>query len=173
MTTLSTEFESLRTSTHDNLVTLSCANITNIQYIPDSFDITSGQPHQNSPIITRSGNTWSIHWNCGRKGSGEVASRYATASSSLPHMYGLGASDNAPEQLNFYFGLAVSFTIYGKVFLANLYLGQGHTGSSNNWWIGGLPVNGNTDTVTISDGAGMGKGYQISSDSLVNDFTLS
>ncbi|ALR76627.1 hypothetical protein AO703_10040 [[Enterobacter] lignolyticus] len=88
-------------------------------------------------------------------------------------MYGLGASDNAPEQLNFYFGLAVNFTIYGKVFLANLYLGQGHTGSSNNWWIGGLPVNGNTDTVTISDGAGMGKGYQISSDSWVNDFTLS
>jgi len=173
MTTLSTEFESLNTSTQDNLVMLTCADITNVQYIPGSFDITSGQPHQNSPTITRSGTTWSIHWNCGRKGSGDVAASYAAACGSLPHMYGLGASDHSPEKLNFYFGLLVSFTIYGKAFTVNLYLGQGHTGTRNNWWIGGLPVNGNKGTVTISDGAGMGKDYQISSSSGVNDFTLS
>jgi hypothetical protein len=44
--------------------------------------------------------------------------------------------------LNFYFGVNVSLVVDGTVYTVPVYLGQGHTGLDNNWWIGGNAING-------------------------------
>jgi hypothetical protein len=128
-------------SSHDNKVTIKCASIISITYIDNSLVITGGQPSSPPPTISQSGDTWSITMKCGRKGSGTVGSQFTSKSGGVGHVISpYSWSDKSPSKLNFYFGVMVCFNIQNETFYTNLYLGQGHVSSRNNWWIGGKNI---------------------------------
>jgi hypothetical protein len=117
-----------------NNVTLTGSDITEIDYIDGSFCITDGQAGSPPPQIVQSGSEWTITIQANRESSSAVASNFNGLTGGAGHVYPTWAiTDRSPAQLNFCFGINVSAGS-GTV---SLYLGQGHTGLDNNWWIGG------------------------------------
>jgi hypothetical protein len=117
-----------------NNVTLTGSDITEIDYIDGSFDITAGQASSPPPQITQSGSEWTIGIQANRENSSLVAKKFNSVTGGAGHVYPTWAmTDRAPAELNFYFGINVSV----GADTVSLYLGQGHTGLDNNWWIGG------------------------------------
>lgn len=128
----------LGTSSHHNEVTLNSSAITDVRYIDGSFAISSGQPSQVPPTITRNGSTWTVDAYCGRHKTESVAAGFNGLTGGSAHLLGLLAiSDTQPAELNFYFGLVVDVRVGNDTFSLTLYTGQGSTGARNNWWLGG------------------------------------
>ena len=136
------------TKSHDNAVVLISADISRIEYVENSFHITSGQPSMLPPTIEKGedGKTWVITIDCGRSASSGVASSFNSAVGSTNHSwcgpynatFGVASTDK-PGDLNFYFAVNVSFT-YGTE-PVTVYLGQGNqVHLFNNWWIGGPAI---------------------------------
>jgi hypothetical protein len=117
-----------------NNVTLTGSSITEINYIDGSFDITEGEASSPPPQITQSGSEWTIGIQANRQNSSLVATKFNSVTGGAGHVYPTWAmTDRSPDQLNFYFGINVT----AGADTVSLYLGQGHTGLDNNWWIGG------------------------------------
>jgi hypothetical protein len=117
-----------------NNVTLTGSGITEIDYIEGSFRITAGQASSPPPQITQSGSEWTMTIEANRENSSGVAGQFNSVTGGAGHVYPSWAmTDRAPAQLNFYFGVNVSV----GADTVSLYLGQGHAGLDNNWWIGG------------------------------------
>jgi hypothetical protein len=117
-----------------NNITLTGSDITEIDYIESSFDITEGEASSPPPQIVQSGSEWTITIQANRETSSQVANEFNTLTGGAGHVYPTWAlTDRSPAQLNFYFGINVST----EADTVSLYLGQGHTGLDNNWWIGG------------------------------------
>ena len=128
-------------TSRSNKVKLKNETIDSINYIDKSLVITSGQPSTTPPKISNSGDTWTIEINCGRKGDSSVAKKFVSACGGSGHAYCPSSfMDNEPGKLNFYFGVRIGFKLGGTVYYEDIYLGQGHTGARNNWWIGGNNV---------------------------------
>lgn len=128
----------LGTSSHHNEVTLKADAITGVRYIDGSFAISSGQPSQVPPSITRDGPTWTIDAYCGRHKTEAVATGFNGLTGGASHLLGLlSTSDRQPAELNFYFGLIVDVKVGDDTFSLTLYTGQGSSGTRNNWWLGG------------------------------------
>ncbi len=123
---------------HNNKVTISCASIASIEYIDNSLIITEGQPSSLPLYIHQKGNDWIIEIKCGRKGSTGVSSAFTNQSGGQGHIFSPSCYlDEKPSKLNFSFSVQINFQIGGAFYHAKLNLAQGHTGASNNWWIGG------------------------------------
>jgi hypothetical protein len=129
------------TKSHSNEVKVKCSTITSVVYIDKSLVITSGQPSAPPPSISHSGDTWTITMECGRKGSGKVASQFTSTSGGVGKVISpTSMSDKSPDDLNFFFGVTVCFNVNNENFYTDIYLGQGHRSLRNNWWIGGENV---------------------------------
>lgn len=120
------------TSSHSNKVEIKNSEIESIQYLDDSLVIISGQPSSPPPIISKSGDTWTIDLQCGRKGSSSVASQFTQTCGGVGHVFSPTASDSSPGDLNFYFGIRVGFQLSGETYYVQFYLGQGHRALRNN-----------------------------------------
>jgi hypothetical protein len=73
----------------------------------------------------------------GRKGSSDVADWWSARVPEKKNSFG-----HYPDGLNFAFGGKLSFNIVvdgvpDTLVINNFFMGQGHAGFSNNWWIGG------------------------------------
>jgi hypothetical protein len=119
--------------------------------------VTSGQPVDGVPTPSQTSGGWQINFTCGRQSNAGVAQDFVnTCGGSSSNLYGLGADfDSTPGNLNFFFGVDVTFA--GQSSPVTLYLGQGHifVTFQNNWWIGGASVN-NTNgfvSLTLPDGS--------------------
>lgn len=111
--------------------------LNTIQY-DGTIKFTTGQPCNPPPTVSQAGNIWTITLLCDRKGSSEVADSYVKVVGGGVHMFAAGQdSGDTPNELNFYFGLDLILKQSGSV---TVYLGQGHKGTSNNWWFGGSAV---------------------------------
>lgn len=135
-----------------NNVTLTGSDITYIEYIEGSFCITEGQTGSPPPQIMQSGSEWTMTIQANRQDSSPVANKFNSVTGGSGHVYPTWAmTDRSPAQLNFYFGVNVTA---GSA-TVSLYLGQGHTGLDNNWWIGGstlaVPSNDVAAQLTIGD----------------------
>lgn len=125
-------------TSRSNKVKISNRSIISIEYIDNSLNITNGQPSTIPPSISQSGKDWTIEIKCGRKGSDGVASSFVSSCGGQGHLYSPGTFiDDKPGKLNFSFAVQVGFLIAGNNYYVELHLAQGHSGASNNWWIGG------------------------------------
>jgi len=119
-----------------NDVTLKCntANyITNVEYTG-----TFNHPNVSTGSITAtpSGDKkiWTVTIYCDRKGSDQVAADFrALFNPPALHMYADKVIDSVPGKLNFYASFKMTTSDGGSF---DIYLGQGHHGTTNNWWIG-------------------------------------
>lgn len=119
---------------------LTSSQITGISYIEGSFVVTEGQSASPPPKFTQNGATWTINISANRKNSPSVAQSYNSKTGGATHEYTNSSGDKSPEQLNFYFGVNITFLVNGASVVVPVYLGQGHHGSTNNWWFGGNTV---------------------------------
>ncbi len=120
-----------------NEVTLTCntANyITNFAYTGTFVhpDVSTG-----SITATSSGDKkiWTVTIYCDRKGSDQVAADFRALFRDPPavHMYADKIIDEVPGKLNFYASFKMTTSDGGSF---DIYLAQGHHGTTNNWWIG-------------------------------------
>ena len=120
-----------------NTVQIRGSMINDIQYVDGTFQITQGQLYQLPPTIVQSGSEWNITVLANRHNSSPVANDFNIATGGSGHEYaGWTFEDTSPAELNFYFGVDLTF---GSETVP-VHLGQGHTGFNNNWWIGGSAV---------------------------------
>lgn len=139
------------TSSHSNSVILDSDLIESVEYIEGTFVISSGQPYESGPTPKNQGKgVWEITVNCGRHKTSEVANKFDSLCGGEYHEYAPKGGGGTPDELNFMFGLTVTFKNATPV---TLYLAQGHYSSHNNWWIGGQNVvnDGKPDLVLISN----------------------
>ena len=139
------------TSSHSNTVTLESDQIESISYIDGTFVITDGQPYESGPTAKNKGKgVWEITVNCGRKKSDAVAQKFNSLAGGEYHEYAPKGGGGTPDELNFMFGVTVTFSNAAPI---TLYLAQGSSPSTNNWWIGGQNVinDGKPDLVLISN----------------------
>lgn len=123
-----------------NKVVIESNDIDTIKYVDQSLVITEGESSSPPPSVLQSGSTWEITLDCGRKGSADVAQEFVK-SCGEGHVFSPGAmSDTKPQELNFYFENTIRFKINGQETSTNIYFGQGHRATRNNWWIGGSNV---------------------------------
>ncbi|AOO83464.1 hypothetical protein [Bosea vaviloviae] len=124
----------------DNIVLLSSEAIQNIVYIKGSLVFSDGMPHDLEPEIPKptEGGTWKLNMPGARVKTRPVAQSFKNICGGEDHLYKLEKiGDRSPEELNFYFGVVVTFLIGDETFNTNIYLGQGSWLLANNWWIGG------------------------------------
>ena len=135
-----------------NTVSLTSPLIAGISYISDSLVITKGEASSQPPRIEQDGPTWKITLSADRKGSGEVADRFNTRVGGPDHEYAPdgGGTGKQPNELNFYFGVTITWNIGGTRVNTDVYLAQGHYSLTNNWWIGsGAVVNIGTPMMLV------------------------
>lgn len=116
------------------------APITGITYIDGSFAITAGEEFALPPTFSNEGSTWFMNVEADRSNSAPVAQSFNAITGGPGHQFADSFVDKSPEELNFYFGTVVTFSIGGASIPVTLYFGQGHRFASNNWWIGGEAV---------------------------------
>ncbi|MNH01746.1 hypothetical protein D4100_08515 [Serratia inhibens] len=125
------------TTKQDNEFILTYSEIKNIEYRTNSAYVSSGQPFDVPPTITeQSSGSWKINFAAGRHKTSAVSKSFmaVTGGSSLT-VIASDSWDKTPEELNFYFGLDISFKTSGFDNLL-IYLAQGSSGAHNNWWLG-------------------------------------
>jgi hypothetical protein len=133
-------------SSHSNEVQITSSLITAMSY-NSFFSITEGQPSTLPPTAVQNGDTWTITIECGRKASGNVATAFDEVvlgndkgGSSAAHEYAPSGGGGTPNELNFCFGMNVTFVANSIQLQTVLYFAQGSYGTTNNWWIGGNTV---------------------------------
>lgn len=134
-------FPTSLTSEHSNEVLLVDQTgyvISQITYLANSLGITQGQPSSPPPSIVHDGNTFQITLEAGREAAPMTATNFYNTCGGANHEYdGATTTSSGPGDLNFYFGVVLELQVNGQTGNATVYLGQGSTGLSNNWWIGG------------------------------------
>lgn len=126
-----------------NEVTLIGSAIRSIEYIDGSAVITEGQDMSPPPTIAHRGDQWVITLEAGRKNSAAVANSFKEATGNdTVHRYAPdgGGDPASPKELNFYYAVRMTLQVGAHTATTTLYIGQGHYGTTNNWWIGGNAV---------------------------------
>ena len=140
------------TSSHDNKVYFRLLDNHNaarraisIDCKTTSYSITAGQPWDNNNVycgLTDNDTTAYFLMKAGRHGSSGPANYFTSGLTTDNMEHCAGHGDTSPGSLNF--AATVDFTItYVDVFgttttemVTDFRMGQGHSGSENNWWIG-------------------------------------
>lgn len=123
-----------------NEFNLTCSSITSMSYLPGSFVITEGQAGSPPPTFVKKGSTWTLTIGADRSNSAPVAESFNGKTGGSLHNYTNASGDKSPDELNFYLGVVANFDVAGQSVPMTFYLGQGHYGLSNNWWLGGNNV---------------------------------
>jgi hypothetical protein len=132
-------------SSRSNDVYVTGSMIVDVTYVSDSLRISDGQPSCQPPMITPYKSFWpwdppgfKITLQAGRQKTTPVAEKFNVSCGGRDHQYSPGAfHDKSPSELNFFFSVLVQ--IQGVRPALPVYLGQGSE-ITNNWWIGGDPV---------------------------------
>jgi hypothetical protein len=125
---------------HGNNITLNdtaSKTIKFISYLNNSLQISSGQPSKVPPAIKVKNNVWEITLQAGRQQTSAVANSFNSLCGGEAKEYAPSAGGGTPNELNFFFGISITFQngVSGTIYLA-----QGSCGTTNNWWIGGSPI---------------------------------
>lgn len=115
---------------------LTCGDIISMSYLEGSFQITDGEEADPPPSFKHDGDTWTLEIDADRKKSSGVADSFNRTVGGWLHEYTNAGGDKQPKELNFFFGVNATFAIDGQNITMVIYLGQGHSGTSNNWWFG-------------------------------------
>jgi len=154
-------------------ITDNSATITNMSYVEGSANVTPKQSFNTPPSIQKNGKVFTICFECDRKGSSDVAQAFNSSSGGVAHEYAAyRVSDDVPDKLNFFFTLKLDFTTAQGSGSATLNVGQGHTGTRNNWWIGGAIVDSSRPGLVVPvDNTAFNLNIPVSGD--VSEYTFS
>jgi len=125
--------------------------VTRISY-SGSVDVTPGQKNEPPPTISQSGRVFTISFAANHKGNKDVADRFSGLCGGSAHEYAGRHGGGTPKKLNFYFGVDIRFETAQGGGALKIYLGQGHGGTANNWWIGGSGISSSGPSVTVAVG---------------------
>jgi hypothetical protein len=126
---------------HPNTITLddtASKTIKFISYLNNSLQVSAGQPSKVPPAIRVKNNVWEITLQAGRHKTSAVANSFDSLCGGEAKEYApFGGSGGTPDELNFFFGISITFKngVSGTIYLA-----QGSYGATDNWWIGGSPI---------------------------------
>jgi len=127
---------------HANTFTLTCKDITNIQYRLNSAYISEGQEFDEQVDIMPDGlGNWTVTFTAGRQKTTPVATSFIAVAGGSEDMLAVRlAGDKMPKELNFYFGLNITVRLPNGRLLDDIliYLGQGSDEINNNWWLGSI-----------------------------------
>ncbi len=139
MSTPNIDPESALVSKHSNVVTINDNSrvISGMSYVTGSLKITDGQPYDLPPSFSGSNGKWKITLEAGRKKTKPVADTFNSNCGGASKEYAPSGGGGTPDELNFQFGVTISFQSGGS---ATVYLAQGSYATTNNWWIGGAPI---------------------------------
>ena len=144
-----------------NKVTITCPQIRNIIYLNGSFRITPNEAYELPPNIAHTGAEWMITNQADRKGSEGVADEYVKACGGVGHLAADGGGDR-PDKLNFFYGVNLEFDIGNNQTQAvTVYLGQGHYGTTNNWWFGGINYQSGSSILLVIVGDKIVQQYKV------------
>lgn len=141
-------------------------NITAMKYISDSFHISKNKKYKLPPSDGGDANydRW-LEFTCERHGSSEVADKFNKYSGNNKgthtHTYAGNHGSGKPKKLNFFFQVTLFLTCDDTPCEVDLYLGQGHHGSTNNWWMGGEQVSRNKGATLSVSGKDSRKAFAI------------
>jgi hypothetical protein len=125
----------------DNHFDFNLNGLTEVAFQERDHSITNGQPYNG---VSCSGTRLTVQ--AGRHNSVGVADWFKTNTSGGGGI-ALTYSDTAPDDLNFAVRGTLTLKIAGIYYTAqNFILGQGHSGTSNNWWIGSATMSAITHT---------------------------
>lgn len=158
-------------STNILTITDDSATITSMSYVSGSVHVTSGQKNSPPPTIQKSGKVFTISFDCDRKGSSDVASSFNSASGGKASEYAAYGGGGTPDKLNFWFSLQLNFSTSRGNGTAILNVGQGHSGTHNNWWLGGSIVNSSKPELVVPIANGSLK-LSLPLDGGVSDYTF-
>lgn len=139
-----------------NEVLLTLDAIWDIRYIDGSLMVSTGQPYGILDIVRPEApsTTWTIKLNAGRHKTSEVADAFISITGGKGRMYCPNqASDDAPDQLNFFFGVEIDILLDNKIYTTEVYLAQGSYTiivTTNNWWIGGMTIAHQSKTAVMA-----------------------
>lgn len=139
--------EAIDVSIHDNWLYIdpvdSNTPITNVECVfgtsPDSYSVTSQQPYNWPPSCGVANGEGYVMFLAGRSASDPPADFFTSGLAPQNMLPTTSAHDPEPEQLNFAFiisQLTVTLQDGTQYVMNDIHLGQGSTGTSNNWWIG-------------------------------------
>ena len=154
-------------------ITDNSATITHMSYVDGSAVVTSGQSFNTPPSIQKNGKVFTITFECNRSGSSDIAQAFNNSSGGVAHEYAAyRGNDDVPDKLNFFFTLKLDFTTAQGSGSATLNVGQGHTGSHNNWWLGGAIVDSSRPGLVVPiDNTAFNLSIPVSGD--VSEYTFS
>lgn len=127
-------------SVSSNEVTVTSSIVTGMRYVPDSLVITAGESSTPPATFSREGEVWTITLGADRKNSAPVADNFNMVTGGSGHQFAPNGGGGSPKDLNFFFGVEITFRTTAGDVVVPVYLGQGKSGFSNNWWIGGNAV---------------------------------
>jgi phospholipase C len=147
-------------SKNELIIADNSGTITGIDYVPNSVRKPDGVKSSGSPSVSKSasksGNVFTITFECNRKGNKGVADSFKSSSGDALNRYAAkGGKSGGPGELNFWFSLKVNVATARGAAQATLNVGQGHHSlTDNNWWLGGSIVDGNQPALRIPLGSG-------------------
>lgn len=136
-------------STNVITITDNSASITSMTYVNNSANVTSGQSYVVPPSIQKSGNKFTITFAANRKNSSSVANAFNSSSGGSAHEYAASGGGGTPNELNFFFTVQINVTTSKGSGSTLLNIGQGHYGTTNNWWLGGAGLTSSKPSLTI------------------------
>jgi phospholipase C len=142
------------------IITDNSGTITGIHYVPGSVRKPEKQKSSGSPSVSKSvgksGNVFTITFECNRKGNKDVADSFKSSSGDAVNRYAAkGGKSGGPGELNFWFSLKLNVATVRGAAQATLNVGQGHHSlTDNNWWLGGSIVDGDEPALLIPLGSG-------------------
>jgi len=122
----------------DNDFQFTMSGLTDVRFQETSHSITDNQPYEG---VSKSGAN-QLRVRAGRKGSEGVAGWFnrETHGCAVAKTY----SDHNPGKLNFAVRGKLALTVGATTYQSepDVFLAQGHAGSSNNWWLGSSGMTG-------------------------------
>jgi uncharacterized surface protein with fasciclin (FAS1) repeats len=142
-------------SEHNNNVYLQ--TITSLSASYNWFSVTSCQPHASDPSVDGSG----FLVVAGRSDSSGPAGSFNNGLTANNMIVSLDWTDNMPAELNFAFSADIQGTVLGETnpsgsfICKDVRIGQGSSGTTNNWWIGQPGAYSCNDSPDSTNGIGL------------------
>lgn len=136
-------------------ITDKSGTLSSVSYVNNSVHVTSGEQYSVPPSISQSGRVYTITLQADRKGSSSVADSFNTSSGGTAYEYAASGGGGTPDKLNFWFTLLLTFNTAQGSASVQLNIGQGHYGTTNNWWIGGAIVTSSVPSLNVPIGTGL------------------
>ncbi|WP_313435249.1 alkaline phosphatase family protein [Stenotrophomonas sp.] len=135
--------------------------------------VPSGQSHDDTVTVQKSGNEYTVTFHCDRHGSSDVARTFNSRSGGKGHAFPGSSHDRTPGKLNFTFKLLLVFKTQRGEGRVSINVGQGHRPGVNDWWLGAPQIDSNRKVLDVPVGEDAAFKLQVPLSGTHDSFTFS